>query len=264
MEGTKKQNHFVLVHGACHGAWTWYKLKPLLEAAGHRVTALDLAASGVNLKKIHDLRTLRDYSEPLMETMASLGPGEKVVLVGHSLGGMNLALAMDKYPEKISVAVYVTAFMPDIVHKRSYILEEFVKRTPNELWRDTMFEPIGTTEKPLTSMLFGPEFMEANLYQLCPIQDLTLATTLMRPSSLFIEDLAKGNKFSDEGYGSVARAYVVCKDDNAITEEFQRWMIQNSPGVKEVVEINGADHMPMLSTPEQLCQTLIKIAGNHS
>lgn len=38
--------HFVLVHGLCHGAWCWYKLAPLLEAAGHRVTAVDLAASG--------------------------------------------------------------------------------------------------------------------------------------------------------------------------------------------------------------------------
>ncbi|GLT49958.1 hypothetical protein SLA2020_234790 [Shorea laevis] len=35
MEGAK-QSHFILVHGVCHGAWSWYKLKPLLESAGHR------------------------------------------------------------------------------------------------------------------------------------------------------------------------------------------------------------------------------------
>ena len=38
--------HFVLVHGLCHGAWSWYKVTTALESAGHRVTALDLAASG--------------------------------------------------------------------------------------------------------------------------------------------------------------------------------------------------------------------------
>ncbi|KAI5316687.1 hypothetical protein L3X38_036394 [Prunus dulcis] len=49
------QKHFVLVHGACHGSWCWYKIKPRLESAGHRVTALDLAASGINTKAIQDV-----------------------------------------------------------------------------------------------------------------------------------------------------------------------------------------------------------------
>ncbi|EXB63678.1 hypothetical protein L484_027021 [Morus notabilis] len=39
----KIAKHFVLVHGSCHGGWSWYKLVPLLKSAGHAVTALDLA-----------------------------------------------------------------------------------------------------------------------------------------------------------------------------------------------------------------------------
>uniref|UniRef100_A0A2N9HTK0 AB hydrolase-1 domain-containing protein n=1 Tax=Fagus sylvatica TaxID=28930 RepID=A0A2N9HTK0_FAGSY len=118
------QKHFVLVHGACHGAWCWYKLKPQLESAGHRVTALDLAASGINMKAIQDVHTLYEYTEPLLEFLASLPPNEKVVLVGHSLGGMNLATAMDKYPEKVEVGVFLAAFMPDTRHKPSYVLDQ--------------------------------------------------------------------------------------------------------------------------------------------
>ncbi|KAH0769961.1 hypothetical protein KY290_013942 [Solanum tuberosum] len=98
MEVMKKQ--FVLVHGACHGSWCWYKLKPLLEAAGHKVTALDMAASGIDLRKIEELRTLDDYTVPLMEFMECLPQEEKVILVGHSYGGMNLGLAMAKIPTK--------------------------------------------------------------------------------------------------------------------------------------------------------------------
>ncbi|KAL7231866.1 hypothetical protein ACSBR2_009987 [Camellia fascicularis] len=116
------QTHFVLVHGACHGAWCWYKLKPLLESHGHKVTALDLSTSDINMKKIQQLRTLYDHTEPLMEV--TLPSGEKVVLVGHSLGGLNLALAMDKFPQKISAAVFLTAFMPDTVHKPSFVIEQ--------------------------------------------------------------------------------------------------------------------------------------------
>ena len=94
----KQQKHFVLVHGACHGAWCWYKLKPLLESAGQRVTAIDLSASGINPKRLDEVYTLEDYSLPLLELMASIPPAEQFVLVGHSYGGFNLALAMENYP----------------------------------------------------------------------------------------------------------------------------------------------------------------------
>lgn len=119
-----EEKHFVLVHGVNHGAWCWYKLKAMLVAGGHRVTTVDLAASGINMKRIEDVHTFQAYSEPLMEVLASLPAEEKVILVGHSLGGVTLALAADKFPHKISVAVFVTAFMPDTTHRPSFVLEQ--------------------------------------------------------------------------------------------------------------------------------------------
>jgi len=119
-----EKKHFVLVHGACHGAWCWYKLKPRLESAGHKVTALDLAASGINLQKMEDVHTFSQYSEALLQLLATIPPNEKVILVGHSLGGLNIALAMEQFPEKILVGVFLTAFTPDIEHQPSYVLEK--------------------------------------------------------------------------------------------------------------------------------------------
>lgn len=120
----EKQFHFVLVHGSCHGGWCWYRLVALLQSAGHRATALDLAAAGVHPKKMEELSTIYDYMEPLMEFMEALPPEEKVVLVGHSMGGIAVCAAMEKFPNKISVAVFVTAYMHgpdlslvDIVHE---------------------------------------------------------------------------------------------------------------------------------------------------
>lgn len=104
--------HFVLVHGAFHGAWCWYKVITLLKSAGHKVTALDLGASGINPKQVHELHSILDYFEPLMEFMASLPAEERVILVGHSLGGLCLSAAMERFPEKVSVAVFATALMP--------------------------------------------------------------------------------------------------------------------------------------------------------
>ncbi|KAJ9170763.1 hypothetical protein P3X46_018843 [Hevea brasiliensis] len=258
-----QQKHFVLVHGACHGAWSWYKLKPLLKAAGHQVSALDLAASGIDMKSIQHVHTLYEYTHPLLELLASLPPNERVILVGHSLGGLNLALAMEKFPQKISVAVYLSAFMPDTLHQPSYVLDQYNKRTPNEAWLDTQFLPYSTSLQHMSSMFFGPKFISSKLYQLSPIEDLELAMTLVRPSSLFLHDLSQAKKFSSEGYGSVSRVYIICEEDKAIPEEFQQWMIANSP-VEQVIKIEGSDHMTMFSKPQELCQCLCEIAQKYA
>ena len=105
-------NHFVLVHGSCHGAWSWYKVMGVLKSWGHKVTALDLAASGVNQKQALELQSISQYFKPLTEFMASLAVDERVVLVGHSLGGLAISHAMEHFPYKIAVAIFVTALMP--------------------------------------------------------------------------------------------------------------------------------------------------------
>ncbi|GAV89049.1 Abhydrolase_6 domain-containing protein [Cephalotus follicularis] len=262
MGDASNMKHFVLVHGACHGAWCWYKLKPRLESAGHRVTALDLAASGVNMKAIQDVETLNDYSEPLLEFLASLPSNEKVILVGHSLGGLSLALAMDKYPEKISLAVFLSALMPDTTHQPSYVLDQYFERSPPDWYLDSQFAPYSSTQKHLETFSIGPKYVASRLYQLSPIEDLELSKTLTRPGSIFLHDLSTTKSFSNAGYGSIARVFIVCNEDLGIPKEFQHWMIKNYL-VKDVFEIE-ADHMAMFSKPQELCDRLSEIAHKYA
>ncbi|KNA02788.1 hypothetical protein SOVF_215370, partial [Spinacia oleracea] len=164
--------HFVLVHGACHGAWCWYKVKPLIEAAGHHVTPLDMAASGINLKKIDEIQTLKEYTEPLIQFLTALPDDQKVILVGHSLGGFNIAMAMEMFPLKIETAVFLTAFMPDHVHTPSFIFDQFIAKKGDgvkDFWMDTEFKSSGDPNETPTTMLFGPQFM-AKLYHLSPLE----------------------------------------------------------------------------------------------
>lgn len=116
--------HFVLIHGAGHGAWCWYKLATLLTAAGHNVTALDLPGSGINLTEVQQIRSIADYSEPLIKLMESLPPQDRVILVGHSLGGLPLSLVMERFPSKIAAAVFATADMPGLNLSLATISEE--------------------------------------------------------------------------------------------------------------------------------------------
>ncbi|KAA8547240.1 hypothetical protein F0562_003896 [Nyssa sinensis] len=263
MEVSKPKNHFVLTHGACHGAWVWYKVKPRIEAAGHRFTAVNLAACGVNTKQLDEVRSLYDYTLPLLEVLASIPENEKVILVGHSGGGMSAALGMEKYPEKISVAVFLNAIMPDATHGPSYVLDQYTAGTPPDAWKDTQFLTFGDPKEPLIGLAVGPKFLKSTLYHLCCDEDYTLGTLLVRPGSLFMEDLHKADKFTDAGFGSVTRVYVVCDEDKTIPVEFQRWMIENNP-VKEVKEIKGADHMPMFSKQDEVCKCLLEIAEKYN
>ncbi|KAL5557150.1 hypothetical protein UlMin_039386 [Ulmus minor] len=229
-------SHFVLVHGACHGAWCLYKVTALLKSRGHKVTALDMTASGIHPKQVQDIKSPEEHTEPLMDFMASLPAEERVILVGHSMGGVCIALAMERFPENISAA-----------NARSL-----------DSYMDTQFTSAGDVK----FILLGPKALESKLYQLSPPEDLVLALSLVRPSIMLIT-LPKEVEFTKKKYGSVRRVYLVCNQDNSIKPDFQRWMIENNLP-DEVKVIENSDHMVMFSRPLELCSCLQDIADRYS
>ncbi|KAF5961243.1 hypothetical protein HYC85_002452 [Camellia sinensis] len=160
----KRESHFVLVHGSCHGAWCWYKVATLLRSGGHRVTVLDLAASGVHPKQVEEVRSMSDYLEPLMEFMVSLQVDNRVILVGHSMGGIGISVAMERFPDKISVAVFVAAFMPGPDLDFLTVFQEHVKGLDS--FMDCQHKFDNGLDKPPTSLIFGPKFLSSKLYNL--------------------------------------------------------------------------------------------------
>ncbi|XP_059283219.1 methyl jasmonate esterase 1-like isoform X1 [Lycium ferocissimum] len=258
----KDKNHFVLVHGACHGAWCWYKVVTILRDEGHKVSVLDMAASGIHPKSTEELNSMAEYNEPLMEFMNSLPQEERVILVGHSMGGINISLAMEVFTQKIAVAVFVTAFMPGPDLNLVAISQQYNQQVESHMGTEYVYN--NGQEKGPTSLLLGPKVLATNFYQLSPPEDSTLATYLVRPVPLFDESaLLKNTTLSKEKYGSVHRVYIVCDKDNVLKEEqFQRWLIKNNPP-DEVVLINDADHMVMFSKPRELCFCLVMISHKY-
>ncbi|XP_049394785.1 methyl jasmonate esterase 1-like [Solanum stenotomum] len=256
------KHHFVLVHGACHGAWCWYKVVTILRSEGHKVSVLDMAASGINPKHVEDLNSMDDHNEPLMEFMNSLPQQERVVLVGHSLGGINISLAIEKFPPKIAVAVFVTASIPGPDLNIVAVTQQYSQQV--EAPMDTEFVYNNGLDKGPTSLVLGPKDLATIFYQFSPPEDLTLATYLVRPGPWFDESVLLINTaLSREKYGSVRHVYVVCEKDNMLKEEqFQRWLIQNNPP-DEVQMIHGVGHMVMFSKPRELSSCLVMISQKY-
>ncbi|KAL9461463.1 hypothetical protein AB3S75_004457 [Citrus x aurantiifolia] len=254
-----ERKHFVLVHGACLGAWCWYKVVTLLKLAGHHVSAIDLGASGVNSKRLDDeIASISDYLQPLMEFMACLPQEKKVILVGHSYSGLCISLAMENFHEKISVAVFISAYMPHYKSPPAALIQEYFNRTPVESLLDCQFTFNKGLENPPTSALFGAEYMKTALFKRCQLEDLELTKMLVRPTGFFVEDLSKESLLTKEKFGWVDRVYVICKEDEVMKEDFQRAMIEDYHP-KQVVSISAAGHMVMLSKPEELCQILLEV-----
>lgn len=264
MEGkeTEREKHFVLVHGACHGAWCWYKVATLLKSSGHKATALDMAAAGVHPKQPQELNSIVEYVEPLFEFFEGLPRGEKVILVGHSMGGVVISLAMERFPEKIAVAVFAAALMPGPELTYHSIFEEHSRRLEYDMVPQYRFDD--GPDKPPTYISLEDDFLASKLYQLSPPEDVTLASYLKRPFRLYPDQ----DKMKEEGavtkgrFGLVRRVYIVCDQDLLIMDSLQRWMVEMNPP-DEVKVISGSDHMVMFSKPLELCASLEEIAERY-
>ncbi|CAK8539785.1 unnamed protein product [Lathyrus sativus] len=258
------KRHFVLVHGACHGAWCWYKVVALLKSSEHKVTALDMAASGIHPKQVHELDSIEDYYEPLVEFLRSLPQEERIILVGHSLGGICISMAMELFPKKIAAAVFVAAFMPSPDLRSLTLLQEYHERLDSSLDTKFIFDENSNNIKQNGSMILGPQFLATKLYQLCPSEDLSLAMMLLRPLCSFGDQelLQEKTSVTKDNYGTVVKVYIVCQQDKVIKHDFQLSMIERNP-TSEVKVIHDADHMVMFSKPQELYAYLQEIADTY-
>ncbi|PPE00527.1 hypothetical protein GOBAR_DD02432 [Gossypium barbadense] len=76
------------------------------------------------------------------------------IVVGHDLGGLNLALAMDLFPHKISVGVFLSAFMPDTIHQPLYLVDK-PRRDFHDYNNGSKFLEIQALSEPRTGENIG-------------------------------------------------------------------------------------------------------------
>lgn len=102
---------FVLVHGAYHGGWCWRDLRPLLEAAGHRVFTPTLTGLGERQHLAGPTVDLETHVEDLV-ALYRFEDLRDSVLVGHSYGGMVVGGFADRQPHPVGALIYLDALVP--------------------------------------------------------------------------------------------------------------------------------------------------------
>ncbi|CAI9762307.1 unnamed protein product [Fraxinus pennsylvanica] len=248
--------HFVLVHGIGGGGWSWYKIRCLMENSGYRVTCIDLKGAGVDQTDPNTILSFVDYNKPLIDFLSSLDDNEKVILVGHSAGGLSLTDAIYKFANKINLAVFLAATML----KMGYVTDQDIKDGVPDL---SDFGEIGDVydvgfglgqDHPPTTLLIKKELQRKIIYQLSPREDSTLAAMLLRPGP--IQALTSAQFTEAENGEQVPRIYIKTTHDHVIKPEQQDAMIKRWP--PSDVYVLESDHSPFFSAPFSLFGLLVK------
>src|SRR5512144_2818647 len=103
---------WVLVHGAWGGGWQWADVERRLRARGHDVRRVMLTGLG---ERVHLARAdvgLDVHVEDVVNAILWEDLRD-VVLLGHSYGGMVIAGAAERVPERIRRLVFVDAYVPE-------------------------------------------------------------------------------------------------------------------------------------------------------
>ena len=238
-------NEYVLVHGACHGAWCWNEVAARLRAKGHRVVTLDLPGHGRRAAEVR-LASVDVYGRAVADAMALEGIS-RGVLVGHSMGGLVIPKAAELASARVAHLVFLAAVVvPD----------------GGTLAR-TLMTPAGrammtgnAAARGDGTFLYPAEMAWARWMGDMPRSDprVSRAISLLTPQPLrpFVEPVDLGVFYGMR----VPTTYIRCLEDKAIVPA-RAAECAGRLGVTPV-DMNCA-HDAMLSQPDELARILEKV-----
>ncbi|MEC1718847.1 alpha/beta fold hydrolase [Schinkia azotoformans] len=240
---------FVFIHGAFLGEWCWEKVTPLLQEAGHKVITFDLPSHGNDPTPPSNV-SLKDYCNAVCQRIDE--EENKVILVGHSFGGMVITQVTEYRSHKIEALVYLSALIP-MNGESLMILSEKYKMPPL---------PITLSEDQMHITL-KPSSARRLFYNNCSDEIVIEMEKKLSPQPLlpYITKI----EITDENYGKIPRYYIETLKDNALSFKTQREMYTNVPC--QAVFTIDTDHSPFLSVPEELTthlNNISAISGNNS
>ncbi len=215
---------FVLVHGGFHGAWCWDPVRPKL---GLPSVAVDLPGRGSRPRT--DVPVTVDQCVDAVIEDADAAGLDRMVLVGHSMGGITITEVANRHPDRVAHLVYLAALILPV--------------------GGTVFDLYSVDNAPAVADPAGvmPKLDEATAHQMfagdlspeafAPVH----ARCVPEPVGLFAATVS--------GYASgVPATYVRCTRDGSVTAEATEAMVATLRPAT-LLELD-ADHDVMLSQPD--------------
>ncbi|MDA4844153.1 alpha/beta hydrolase [Hoeflea poritis] len=277
---------FVFVHGSWHGGWCWGQVEPILNDAGHMTVAIDLPGHGLNarLPGTFGARPLdaaafatdpsplagigiADYAAAVVvgAERARAAGAEKVIAVGHSMGGVPITFAAAGSPQLFDGLVYVAALAPVPGKPAGAYLQLEDQAKNSKLGPALVADPAVIGALRIDTRSTDPKYLALLKEALAADVDDGLLATVMHlltpdaPVSIYGE----AAEFSD-GFADIKRTYIRCTQDQTVVPSTGAAIVADMNAAWPSQETNLIDiessHEVMFAKPAELANMLAGLA----
>ncbi len=245
-DNPKASKTFVLVHGAWQAPYVWDAVKAGLEAKGQKVIVVELPAHGNDMTSPAAV-SIDVYRDKVIAAIQNVNG--KVILVGHSMGGVVITAVAEKIASKIEKLVYIGAFLP----ANGQSLMDLAMTDAQSILGPNLIP----SKDQLTLDVNHDKIIDIFCQDAsADVQKEVLAKFRVEPAIPF------GNKvlLTDAGFGSVTKYYIHTAQDHAVGLDLQKRMV-TAAHITNTYSLDTG-HSPFLSKPDQVTALLITIMNN--
>lgn len=233
---------YVLVHGGWAGGWCWRKCVPPLRDAGHRVFTPTLTGLG---ERAHLLSPEIDLNTHVADILGVLEYEDlhRVILVGHSYGGMVISAVADRVPERLQHLVYLDAFLPedgqslrDLLDPEAWAMYESQTRATGRGWR--------TPPPPLAR--YGVSDADDVAWMSARVGD--------QPFRTFLDPV----RLEKAAAAAIPKTYISCTREQRPPFAAAAARVRDAPGWRSREIATG--HDAMVTAPERVVELLLELA----
>ncbi len=226
----------ILIPGMWLDASSWNEVAPLLERAGHRTRALTLPGMESRDARRSGI-TLQDHIDAVIAAIDAVDAAGRVVLVGHSAGGLLAHAAVDARPDRVARVVYVAS----------------EPHGDGEAGGDY---PVVNGEIPVPDWSLFDEEMLVDLddEQRAALRDRAIPS----PARVASDPL----RLSNDARYDVAATVIACEFPSTMLRE---WIEQGFPGAQELGKLRNVEyidlhsgHWPQFTRPQDLAQAIVR------
>ncbi|MEP7054518.1 MAG: alpha/beta fold hydrolase [Actinomycetota bacterium] len=224
----------VLIPGAGGSGWSWHRVAPFLEEAGHEVVRVDLPGSD-------DSAGLADYANAVVD---AIGARTDLTVVAQSLGAFTAPLVCDRVP--VSMLVLVNPMIPS------------PGETAGDWWANTGQPEAKAAYAEQLGLPAHAFDMRLDFFHDVPDEVFAAAGAHARPQSQAIF----GEPWPLATWPDVPTRVLQGRGDRFFPLEFQRRIARERLGVTPD-EIDGG-HLVALSNPQQLADRILNYVRDGS
>ena len=259
----------VFVHGFSLTSDCWH-FQRLAFRGKRRMVFYDQRSHGRSGRAEHGTATIDQLGRDLLQVLDTLAPGEPVVLVGHSMGGMSIVALAEHHPELFGDRIVglglisttaggqrthkiVSKYIPDAVGRRVVERGLLVAAERERILELARRSGSAIALRVIEEFAFGDDPVPRSYVEFL---DSMISATPLKVLVEFIPQFDALDKFHVVAAFSRVPTWIVCGTKDKLTSiEHARKLHEHVPG-SHLVELRGGGHMPIFEHKDRVNELL--------